>query len=214
MALAYTIVDLPPVWPGVKTLHRRRSPFKVPSWPRIEQALAREVRHLGGRRITLALELRRGAADLRQDGKLRADARPGPAVILGFLDSDGQQHNYPLDRFANWEHNLYAIARSLENLRAVERWGFSRKITRAAFLALPGAGASTATLSLAEAASIIASHSDFEADRIVRARDDAGAALRVALSRTHPDRHGGDRTHYDFVTEARKVILAHHGGAL
>lgn len=214
MSLTYSIIDLPPVWPGARHSFRRRSPFKTPSWTRIAAMLDREIRHLGGRKVTLALELKRGAFDLRQDGLLRADARPGPAVILGFIDQDGQQHNYPLDKYGYWQDNLYAIARSLEALRAVERWGFSKKVTRAAFLALPGAGATTATLTLAEAASIIASHSDIAAAQIMRSRENAAAAIRVAVGRTHPDRNEGDRTNYDFVSEARKVVIAHHGGSL
>src|SRR5689334_8323979 len=114
MALQYTVTELPPVWPGKKTVTRRRAPFKS-QWAKTLHNLERELRHLGARNIQMALDIRFG--DLRQDGMLRADARPAPPVILSFIDSDGQRQAYPCDTFAWWQDNLYAIAVVLEDLR-------------------------------------------------------------------------------------------------
>lgn len=84
MALVYSITDLPPVWPGKRTSFPKKAPFKS-NWTKDLDALDRELKHLGARKIEFALELKRGGMDLRQDGMLKADARPGrPIIISGF----------------------------------------------------------------------------------------------------------------------------------
>src|SRR3954471_12983319 len=83
--------------------------------------------------------------DLRQDGMLRADARPGPAVIVSFIDRDGQRQAYPCDTFAWWQDNLYAIAIVLEDLRRAERYGVQSALLRAGFKALPATASVTMT---------------------------------------------------------------------
>src|SRR4051812_25923572 len=143
MALEYTVTDLPPVWPGKRTGHRKTAPFKT-QWSRTLHILERELKHLGARKVEFALAIRLGA--LRQDGMLRADARPGPAVIVSFIDRDGHRQAYPCDTFAWWQDNLYAIAIVLEDLRRAERYGVQSALLRAGFKALPAAGGTIATL--------------------------------------------------------------------
>jgi hypothetical protein len=212
MALTYEVVELPPVWPGKKTSYRKRAPFKT-QWAKTLHALERELNHLGARKIQFALELRLG--DLRQDGMLRADARPGPAVILSFLDRDGQRQAYPCDNFAWWQDNLYAIAVVLEDLRRAERYGVQSALLRAGFKALPAAGGTIATLSTNQAATLIArlAQDEGNVDAVLSSRDWALALVRRAKARAHPDA-GGRNEDWTLLQEAERIITAHHGGKL
>lgn len=212
--LTYTIAALPPVWPGKQTpsWQRKRAPFKS-QWSKTTQMLARELEYLGAKKVEIACEVR-GAYDIRQDGQLRADARPGAAVILSFLDRDSQRQAYPCDTFAWWQDNLYAIAIVLEDLRRAERYGVQSALIRAGFKALPQPGQTTTTLSTDSAASVIASFSQHAAAAI---RSDAGIAqlaVRQALARTHPDKNAGDQKYFLEVSESKRVLEAHHGGSL
>lgn len=216
MALEYTITDLPAVWPGKRTTVQKRAPFKT-SWTRTTELLERETRHLGARKIEFALALR-GHWDLRQDGQLRADARPGPAVIVSFIDRDGQRQAYPCDRFGWWQDNLYAIAVVLEDLRRAERYGVQSALIRAGFKALPAT--TTTALSTEQAAMVVARRMadvnggpDAAARRIIVERSYARDGIRAAAARVHPDR-GGTTDDFQLVQEAKRVLEAHHGGPL
>lgn len=211
--LTYTVTDLPPVWPGKRTSYPKAAPFKS-QWTKTQHMLAREISHLGGRKVEIALELPRGAMDLRQDGQMKADARPKAAVIVSFIDNDGQRHAYPCDRFAWWQDNLYAIAVVLEDLRRAERYGVQSSLIRAGFKALPAPGQTTNTISADAAASIVASFSIYDSQSVRTDREVAKKAIREAVNRTHPDRNAGDRKYFDEIQTAKRVLEAHHGGSL
>jgi hypothetical protein len=215
MALVYTITDLPPVWPGKRTTYPKKAPFKS-NWTKDLFALDRELKHLGARKIEFALELPRGAMDLRQDGMLKADARPGRAIIISFLDRDGVRHAYPCDTYGWWQDNVHAIAVVLEDLRRAERYGVQSALLRAGFKQLPGAGATTPTLSAEQAASLLSTWSDVPAGSIRENADSARTAHRIARSRSHPDNAaaGGSNQKFTLVQEAARIISAHHGVAL
>ena len=214
MSLQYAVTDLPPVWPGTRTRTPRRAPFKT-QWSRTLHLLERELRHLGARKIEIALDLPRGGFDLRQDGMLKADARPRHPVILSFIDRDQQRQAYPCDTFAWWQDNLYAIAVVLEDLRRAERYGVQSQLIRAGFKALPSVTAPT--LSVEGAADALASRLNqrgasgrYTASAIVVDPTSARAAVRAALAKTHPDA-GGTLDDFHIVQEAKRVLQAHHG---
>lgn len=208
MALEYVVTTLPPVWPGKRNAHPIRSRFKT-RWAETLKILDREVRHLGGRKIEIACDVQ--SRHLRNDGQLRADARPGYPVIFSFI-VDGQRLQFPCDTFSWWQDNLYAIAKALEALRMVERYGVSKTSQYAGFKALPSQTAPT--MDTETAALVIA---DAAGRSVIGIATDASAAkdaVRAAVHRTHPDRNGGVRTDYDRVDEARKVLTSHHGVSL
>lgn len=211
MSLEYTITDLPAVWPGKRSATHKRAPFKS-NWTRTLHNLDREIRHLGGRKVELALELTRGAFDLRQDGMLRADARPKPAVILSFIDREGQRQAYPCDTYGWWQDNLHAIAVVLEDLRRAERYGVQSALLRAGFKALPSQTAPT--MGAQAAAAIIGEAARLLPENVLADAGYARTAVRNALFHTHPDRNANARAAYDRVDEARKVLSSHHGVSL
>lgn len=209
--LNYSVTDLPPVWPGRRTQTPKRAPFKS-SWTKTLHMLAREIRYLGGRTVQIALDLPRGAMDLRQDGRLLADARPRHPVVLSFIDNEGQRQAYPCDRFAWWQDNLYAIAVVLEDLRRAERYGVQSSLIRAGFKALPSQASTILTAE--QAAAVLAGVTDAPAQHILADADAARGAVRTAVFRTHPDRNGGAREQYDLVDKAKSVLTSHFGVSL
>lgn len=207
MALTYTITDLPPVWPGKRTNRPGRAKFKS-QWTKTLTLLERELRWLSARNVEIALQIR-GAYDLRQDGQLRADARPGAPVILSFTTPDGKQ-SYPCDRFAWWQDNVYAIAIVLEDLRRAERYGVQSALIRMGFKALPPTTAPA--LSTTAAADALAKRSSVSTGPILESKTWAQTAYRQAAARVHPD-VGGSTADFQLVQEAKRVLEAHHGAA-
>lgn len=66
--------------------------------------------------------------DIRQDGLPRANARvtTHPGVRVAFESKHGPLI-YSTDQYEVWQHNLRAIALGLEALRAVDRYGITRR---------------------------------------------------------------------------------------
>src|SRR5947208_1880483 len=66
-------------------------------------------------------------SDIRLDGRPRARAVAShPGVVLAF-DSRHGPLKYAVDTFDRWQDNLRAIALGLEHLRAVDRYGVTRR---------------------------------------------------------------------------------------
>lgn len=112
---------------------RRGSQFKV-SWSAALDLLGRELAMIDGRELVLEVDVRE--QDLRLDGTLRANARAvgAPAVVVAFESKHGpllyRSDAYGAGSWASpmevWQHNVYAVALTLEALRAVDRYGAAR----------------------------------------------------------------------------------------
>lgn len=108
--------------------------FRV-TWAKALDLLERELDMIDGRDLVIEIDVRE--QDLRLDGMLRANARADqPAVVAAFESKHGPLL-YRSDAYANapswrdgmhegWQHNVYAVARTLESLRAVDRYGAVR----------------------------------------------------------------------------------------
>lgn len=210
--LEITFKPLPAVWPKEPTKNRKRSPFKY-RWEETLRQLERELRHLGATKCSVALDVQFG--DIRRDGWPRADARPRtPAVIISFTASKlagAPVQVYPCDTFAYWQDNLVAVVRSLEKLRAVDRYGVTVAGEQyAGFRALP-ASTEGRVMTVEEAAEEVAKYSDFELDAIITFESVARAAVRIASSKSHPDTEDGGEDSFKNVQEAKRILGQHHG---
>lgn len=108
----------------------------------------------------------------------------------------------------DWQHNVRAIALGLEALRRVDRYGITKRGEQyAGWKALP-AGTGTAThMTTDEAWRVFSTLLGFELTPAERGdADERRAAFRRARAAAHPDRHGGDRTAWDQVEQAAKVL--------
>jgi len=174
-----------PDWPYPATRPRRsRYTFKA-SWSNTLRMLDSELRHLEGRNCIIAAGFRE--RDLRLDGLPRANAlEPShPGIEISF---DTRRHGrlvYATDVCERWEHNVRSIALGLESLRAVDRYGITRRGEQYAGWKQLESGNGGA--SVARGRVIIAEHA---------------GDVRSALMQTHPD-HGGDPIDFQSVQLAR-----------
>lgn len=173
-----------PVWPHPVTRDRPYCRFKAP-YSRTLQLLEREINALqdgpSWMRPDVAVTLGVGLSekDIRLDGLPRANARAysHPGVELSF-DSKHGRLTYATDEFGEWEDNLRAIALSLEALRAVNRYGVSKRGQQYTGYALLGSGD----------------------DPVTRGRKfvERWGSVREAMRHTHPDTGDTDMTPDDW----------------
>ena len=186
------------IWPGEKRRERKRSPFKG-TWGNTLQVLDRELGHLRARDIVVQGFFRE--EDIRLDGWPRSSAAPRePGVILTFETPNGPL-SFPCDTYLDWEDNLRAIALALAALRAVERYGVTRRQEQyKGWAKLPPA---PAKMSRADALVFLALHSD-----IPTPAADIPKAYRQAAAKLHPDNKETGNVHlFHLLTEARAVLL-------
>ncbi|TDD37837.1 hypothetical protein E1287_07195 [Actinomadura sp. KC06] len=134
------------VWTDPVTSPRRSSGVFRASWKSTLDLLQREAGLLGADLVVLQVDA--GKADIRQDGMLRARAHVEfPGVVVSF-SSDHGPLRYAADTYQQewggalpaWQANVRAIALTLEALRAVDRYGVTRRAEQyVGFRALPAA---------------------------------------------------------------------------
>lgn len=212
MSLDYRVTPLPAVWPGRATpaAERKRSPYKT-IWTRALDLLEREVRKLDGEAVAIAVDV--GPNELRNNGQLRADARPySPAVLVSFATPSGRLQ-LASDRYLGWQNNVDVVGRALERLRLVDRDGLLQGRQYEGLRALPAT--TTPTLSAEAAARVVADvlGGAVSAAGILGDPRAAKSAVRLARAKTHPDANAGQRGAYDAVDAAAAVLTAYHGGA-
>lgn len=164
----------------------RSSQFKAPMAKTIK-ALRHELRAVDGL-VDAILMIDFREQDLRLDGLPRADKRAqSPAVVLAFQAQAiaGEPHlRYEVGTYARWSDNVRAIALGLEALRAVDRYGITRRGEQyAGWKALPMA---TGNPSPERGRTLIREH----------------GSVRRALHATHPD-HGGSARDFADVRAAQ-----------
>lgn len=113
------------------------APFRA-KWTDTRALLLAELDHVvavnRGGFSGAVLELDLAAGNLRQDGEIRANARPHTGrVRLSFTNRDGMPLQFACDRYdgnyqglLSWQANARAIALTLQALRAVDRYGAVR----------------------------------------------------------------------------------------
>lgn len=161
---------------------RKPSPFKA-HYEQTLDLLFREARMLDATRLVLQLDLQ--AQDIRRDGLPKTNARYGtnPGVIVSF-DSRFGPLRYATDTYADWKSNLRAIALGLEALRAVDRYGVSKRGEQYRGWAQIESGAPSAS----RGAALVKLH----------------GGIKEAMFATHPDR-GGSADDFADVQAYRKV---------
>lgn len=170
----------------------RGRPFKS-TLRRTVELLSDELRHLNAKGVVLELDLRQ--RDIRADGFPRADARPvSPAVVLSFTSKHGPLR-YATGEFDQWPDNLRAIALSLNALRAVNRYGVSKRGEQyRGWKALPPSSDPADNIATADQArAFLAEH---------------GGSFEAAAKRLHPDTPGGDADLFRAAVVARDVLAA------
>lgn len=179
----------PLVWSDPSTPpHRRRSKhtFKA-GWLFTLDLLDRELAYLKAEHVVIEADFRE--QDIRLDGMPRSGARTPehPGIRIGF-DSKHGPLIYATDSCAFWQHNVRSIALGLEALRAVDRYGVTKRGEQYTGWKAIGEAAASKT-SVQEAQALL----------------DAYGGEKEALFRAHPD-HGGDPDQLQRVQQARRVL--------
>jgi hypothetical protein len=163
------------------------APFSA-GWTSTVRLLAKELRAHGARRAVLQVDMHE--SDFRLDGLPRADRRAStPGIVLNFEATavPGRPAlRYEIGTYVLWTDNVRAVALGLEALRAVDRYGVTKRGEQyAGWKALPsGRGNPNAERGRA----LITEH---------------GSVVK-ALHATHPD-HGGSSDDFADVQAAREA---------
>jgi hypothetical protein len=174
------------------------APFSA-SLTSTDNLLDRELRMLRASDVVLMVDC--AESDIRIDGQLRASARLAkPGVALAFNTRHKGALLFGCGRFRNWQDNLRAIALGLEALRKIERYGIVQSDEQyEGWRAIPQ---STSAV-IPNPWHVIAAAARMTEDE---ARLDPRRAVRLARLRTHPDTNDGDRSGYDHVEAAARVL--------
>lgn len=192
-------------WQGQSTPapKRRYAQFKVHYTQTLDQLFA-EAGKLGAKHLVLQVDL--SERDIRTtDGLPRSNARFGshPGVVVSF-DSKFGPLRYATDVFTTWKDNLRAIVLSLEALRAVDRYGVTKRGEQyTGWKALPASSGST----FGNADEAFEWMQKMAADLGAEATS-PGALYSFLKRRLHPDVQDGDSVHWDRLDNARQLMAA------
>lgn len=186
-------------WPGKETPQRERKNGRFEAtYSETLILLDRELKFLSAKQVVIQLALRE--CDIRLDGMPRVNSRPEHSgVILSFESKHGPL-SYPCDTFVLWESNVRAIALSLEHLRAVDRYGVTKRGEQyKGWQGLP------APATLVDVAKDLL---QTESGRIIRSKNDLDEVYKIAAVKNHPDR-GGTADKFIKIKDARDLLAIH-----
>lgn len=191
-------------WPRPQTKSRKSGTFRA-NYRSTLNLLQNEIAKVGGKNVVIQAGFE--PRDIRLDGLPRADARKPnhPGIVVSF-DSRHGPLMFACDTYFDWQDNLRAVALTLENLRAVERYGATKHGEQyRGYAALPPAP-SESFRSAEDAAEWLSRHSDpCTREGILQRPNVRQVAYRMAAAKLHPDSGG---SHEEFVRlQAAKEML-------
>lgn len=184
----------PDGWPRTEEHKRKRARFDDRSVYQGRRTLSDEVRRFGGTELIISSNL-----ELRLDGNPRSNQRqPRDAGVAIFFKRNKMDMALACDIYLTVEDNLWALCRTLEALRQIERDGSPALINRAfkGFMALPDPDAREwwEVLNVARTAS----------------NEEIRKAYIGLAKQYHPD-HGGDAAMFDRVQKAYGLAMGKGG---
>lgn len=200
---------LEPVTPERQGAHRFRA-----AWSDTLTLLRRETGMLGADLVVMQVDVLAG--QIRRDGMLRADARVGfPGVRVSFNSIHGPL-TYATDMYERqwghgthdgWQANVRAIALSLEALRAVDRYGVTRRGEQYRGWAQIDSRPAEASWTPLQAAEFIAHWAEVpDPAALLADREALTRAYRAAARRAHPDAATGHADTMARLNAARDLI--------
>jgi len=188
------VVEWPAGWE--RTPRRRDSRFGKHSLAVRVSALMAEVRRMGGTNLRIDHDLQTYSKSGVEVPYANQPQPDDPGVVVYFTLSGNRKVCWPCDRWRRVEDNLWAIVKSLEAKRGLERWGaVSMDREYEGYLQLPE---STANQRVdAHTALGIAKDAPWATIR---------AAWRAWAKEHHPDR-GGDHDRFTAMNSAVQRIL-------
>lgn len=191
------------------------------SWSNTLNLLEREVYALQNREMddpVIMIDITEH--DLRLDGQLRANARPSTDAVAIAFESRRGPLIFRCDRYDAkpsgrssgmrelWQHNVRAIALTLEALRAVDRYGATQSGEQYVGYRQIAASTGREAMTFEQATAILAEYgaSGLPVEYLNLEPASLKHTFRKACRVTHPDRDGGSRTAWDYVRQAGRVL--------
>ena len=154
--------------------------------------LGEEVRRLDGKKLIISTNMR-----TRNDGEVYANAKePDDSGVAVYFDYNGAQRCLACDRFRKVWENTYAIGKTIEAMRGIDRWGVSEMLDRmfTGFAAIPEDAGKTRPW-----------HQVLDVDPGISA-DQLRRRYRQLIKEKHPD-VGGDPEEFHEIMNAYEVGL-------
>lgn len=193
-------------WPEgwARTTSRRIARFKINDDVAV-QLLFDELRRFGAQQVIVSSNLPVNTA-----GRLYArqpSLLPDPGVAVFYSTERFKQQTLACDRWTSVHHNVYAIARTIESWRRIERDGASQILERSfsAFGALPAAPNAKPMRTWWEVLNLPKEALTFATLAMVEAQ------FRELAATAHPDRGGSDAEMAE-LNRARDEAKRHFGG--
>lgn len=184
-------------WPSTLTRNRKMSQFSAPLRTTLKE-LTKELASIRAKNVVMQIALEE--TQFRLDGYPRAGTRPEhPGIILSMETSSGAI-SFPCDTFTTWEDNLRAIVKTMENLRAIDRYGVTKNGEQYSGWKALEAPAPDGPTTTEEALAVLA---EWVIPSVIR--DDLARAVRLAKREAHPDR-GGEPSDFHKVTRAEEFL--------
>ena len=164
--------------PRTPALYRERARFEC-TMARARDDVLHEIELMGGRNPIISTNI-----ELRRDGLPYANRKPlGDVGVAVYFTYRNEQVCFACDRWDRIEHNMRAIAKTIEALRGVSRWGTGDMMQAAfrGFAALPDQSNGNNWRSVL----------GFAADERVTI-DEVRARYRNMAAQAHPDRGGSN----------------------
>jgi len=197
-------------WTDPVTATRRGSHLFRAGWEATLELLEREAYNLGCTGpIVLQVDVQQ--ADIRVGGMLKSRAKVGfPGVVVSFTSrfgplryaSDAYEQEYP-DSLPSWQANVRAVALALEALRAVDRYGVTRRGEQyQGWTALPASHAQGSKLFTDAGEALAWMKRCAGAD----ATDDPKALYKLLGRRMHPDMPEGSADLWERLDAAATML--------
>lgn len=172
----------PAGWPRTPTHRRTYSAFKTTTDKAFREVMD-ELGRMGARAVIVSSNLK-----LRNDGYPYANQpRNDDEGIAIYFTRKGKDYVLACDKFSKREDNLRAIAKTIDAMRGIERWGSSDLLERA----FSGFAQLAAPTDVRQWWEVLKVPADAHPDNVA-------AAYRRLRSEHHPDR-GGDANEFNAV---------------
>lgn len=195
--------------PAPKTIGRSAARFRLTAG-RVYEALADEIRMVSGSDVIIEAGFRDD--QIRNDGWPYSSARPEhSAVRVSFTTPRYGPLSFDCATFSNIDDNLHAIAKTMNALRAVERYGAVKGGQQyRGWKQLPEQPAPTQD-PIAKAAETLANASGLSTSANVLTTPGTThleEVYRIAARKNHPDL-GGDPAKMAAINDAKEVLARH-----
>lgn len=171
-------------WPRTEFARRETSRMKS-TLPAALKNLRSEINLLGGKNLILSSNATLG------------NERPAESGVCAYFTRDGENVAIPCDRWKTLAENVQAIAKTVEALRGIERWG-AKHMVKAAFRGFAALPEKASTRSFYDVLSIPSG--------TVLTMAALDTAFRTRAKLCHPD-HGGTDAQMAELNEAYDQAL-------